>query len=117
MSLDMPVENLGQGRRRVWRRLRLFRSERALFGRWKDRGCRLGVCECVGQIAQRFGLSQQALGQSRRKCPFDAQQKFGARQAVEAPVAVERAVEPGALHRPAAWLEFMGEIAGNFQDR
>ena len=117
MPLDMPVEYLRQGRRRVRRRFCRFRCGCARGDIRKAERRGLGVGKRVQEISQRFGLAQQAFGQPGGERPFDAQEQLGPRQAVEAPVLVEGTVEPGAFHRPAPRLDLASEFAGDPQHR
>ncbi len=68
-------------------------------------GAGLARCAACSRSADRLGALQRVVGQPDAEGLLDAQQQFGARQAVEAEVAVEHAVQAsppaGPARRPA----------------
>ena len=120
MADDVPFEDLDQGRgglrelgrdvgrRRLgqwgrWRRAALrvasVRAWRAAHGAgWWRRGAG-GLRHRAQQVAWRVGAGEDLGRQAQREAAFDAGEQFDAAQAVEAELAVQRAVEAGAPRR------------------
>jgi len=108
----MPVQHLRQcggiGRRRLDRGLG-GHAEAGGFRRRRGRHAR----QRREHILQRFRLLQQVRRQVDGEGALDPQEKLGAREAVEPPVALERHAQGPAPSRARVQAQFPGQFFGN----
>jgi hypothetical protein len=68
------------------------------------------------EVAQRFRLADEPIGQFDAEGPIETQQDFGPREAIEAEIAIELAVEPDRQGAGKMRVEFERQIAARRHD-
>ena len=110
MSPHVPVEHLLQGRGRVRRLQDAFGHREPLCLQNLRRGWTACGQQRAQQVPRRFGRAQHVLRRADAERALEAHQQLHARQAVQAQVFLQRAVQRHRAHVLATGVEFGQDV-------